>query len=73
MIITGNDSAWVARLKRLLDKKFGIKDLVSLKFFLALEISRSAKAISINQRKYALEVPKEAGMIGYKLAKTPME
>ena len=73
MIITGNDSACVARLKRVLVQKFGIKDLGSLKYFLGLEIARSPKRISINQRKYALDILKEASMTGCKPAKTPME
>ena len=73
MIITGNDSACVAKLKTLLDQKCGIKDLGSLKYFLGLEIARNVKGISINQRKYALEVSKEAGMLGCKLVKSLME
>ena len=72
MIIIGNDSACVANLKKVLDQKFGIKDLGSLKYFLGLEIARGAKGISINQRKYALDVLKEAGMVGCKPAKTQM-
>ena len=73
MIITGNDVACVVNLKQVLDQKFGIKDLGSLKYFLGLEIAIGAKGISINQRKYALDVLKEAGMLGCKPAKTPME
>ena len=60
MIITSNDLACVANLKQVLDQKFGIKDLGSLKYFLRLEITKGAKGISINQRKYALDVLKEA-------------
>ena len=48
MIITGNDAAYVVNLKQVLDQKFGIKDLGSLKYFLGLEIARGAKGISIN-------------------------
>ena len=73
MIIIGNGSTYVAKLKQVLDQKFGIKDLGSLKYFLGLEILRGVKGISINQRKYALNVLKEAGMIGCKLVKAPME
>ena len=73
IVITGNDPTCVAALKSLLDHKFGIKDLGSLKYFLGLEIARSEKEISVNQRKYALEVLKENGMLGYKPAKSLME
>ena len=42
-------------------------------YFLGLEIARGAKGIRINQRNYELDVLKEAGTLGCKPAKTPME
>ena len=73
MVITRNDPNCVAVLKSVLDAKFRIKDLGSLKYFLGLEIARSDKGISLNQRKFALEILKETGMMSCKPLKLPME
>ena len=54
MVITGNNLGCVALVKSVLDQKFGIKDLGYLKYFLGLEIARSDKGISLNQRKLHL-------------------
>ena len=71
VIITDNDHACVVSLKLALDQKFGIKDLEPLKYFLGLEIARNKIGIGLTQRRYALEVLEETGMIGCKPVQTP--
>ena len=57
----------------MLDTKFGLKDLGSLKYFLGLEVARSDRGISLNQRKYCLEILQDTGFLGSKSVRTPME
>ena len=56
-----------------MDQKFKLKDLGDLKFFLGLEVVRTDKGIALCQRKYALEVLSNAGILGRKPYKVPME
>lgn len=56
IVVTGNDTEEIARLKKLLAKEFKIKDLGKLQYFLGIEVARSAKRIFISQRKYILDL-----------------
>ena len=73
ILLTRNNPTFVDSLKELLDAKFGLKDLGSLRYFLGLEVARTDARISLNQRKYALEILKDTRFIGSKPIKFPME
>jgi len=73
MVITGNNEAEIKNLKVFLSSKFRIKDLGPLKYFLGVEVARSKAGITICQRKYTLDILEEAGLLGAKPMKVPME
>ncbi|XP_074313434.1 uncharacterized protein LOC141648605 [Silene latifolia] len=73
LVIAGNDSSAVAQFKTYLANCFHMKDLGPLKYFLGLEVARSAERIYISQRKYALDIIAETGLLGCKPATTPIE
>ncbi|PRQ44810.1 putative RNA-directed DNA polymerase [Rosa chinensis] len=73
MIITGDNSEEVERLKDLLASEFEMKDLGSLKYFLGIEVARGSSGIFLCQRKYVLDLLTETGMLGCRPADTPIE
>lgn len=72
IVIATNNDREVLDLKGALSRKFKMKDLGSLRYFLGLEVARSSKGISVNQRKYALELVGETGQLGCQPASIPM-
>ncbi len=73
ILIASNDSRSITNLKDSLHIDFKLKDLGNLKYFLDLEVDRSSKGISLCQRKYALEILANSGMLGSKPVHTLME
>ncbi|KAI9180620.1 hypothetical protein LWI28_006665 [Acer negundo] len=73
ILITGNDPVSIAETKTILHSHFHLKDLGDLKYFLGIEFSASKNGIFISQRKYALDIIKDAGLLGAAPVDTPME
>jgi hypothetical protein len=73
IIITGDDEREIIRLKENLSKKFEVKDLGQLRYFLGIEIARNPKGIVLSQRKYVLDLLNETGMLGCRPASTPID
>jgi len=73
IILAGNDKEEIDRVKEALNKTFKIKDLGNLTYFLGFEVARSKKGIMMNQRKYALELLKDIGLLACKPTVTPMD
>ena len=73
LIIAGSCHDAVTRFKAYLSTCFHMKDLGVLKYFLGIEVARGPDGIFLSQRKYALDVLSEVGMLGCRPIDTPME
>jgi hypothetical protein len=71
--IASNDSHAVSSFITMLNERFKLKDLGPLKYFLGLEIAQSSTGIYVCQRKYALEILEDSGLLASKPASFPME
>lgn len=72
-MIVDNDNDAIDSFKLALQSAFKLRGLGSAKYFLGFEIARNISGISINQRKYTLELLQDAGYLGCKLVSVPME
>jgi len=72
ILLAGDNYDHINEVKRILNNNFKIKDLGQLSFFLRFEVRRSKKGIHINQRKYALDILVDTGMLTAKPCSTPM-
>jgi Reverse transcriptase (RNA-dependent DNA polymerase) len=73
IVLTGNDLAEMKRLKASLAKKFEMKDLGELRYFLGIEVARSKKGVILSQQRYVLDLLSDIGMLRCKPANTPID
>jgi len=66
IVLIGNNTKACRQFKAYLHACFSIKDLGSLKYFLGIEVAKGAHGIFLCQRKYALEIIDEWGLLGAK-------
>ena len=71
IISSGQDG--IQKLKQHLFTDFQTKDLGKLKYFMGIEIAQSSFGVVLSQRKYALDILEETGMLDCKLVDTPMD
>jgi hypothetical protein len=73
LVLAGSDSTAIATLKQDLQNAFSIKDLGPLSYFLGMEVLRTDKGIFLCQRKYALDLLEDIGLLAAKPSSTPMD
>ncbi|CAN6676787.1 unnamed protein product [Malus baccata var. baccata] len=73
LIVTGDNIEEINSLKHALRVRFALKDLGTLKYFLGIEMATSQKGLFLNQRKYVLDLLKDADMVDCKPARTPLD
>lgn len=72
VLITRPDENLIYELKSLLHKTFTIKDLGPTHYFLGMKIVRGESGITLNQRKYILDLVDSVGLAGYVPVLTPL-
>ncbi|XP_050156220.1 uncharacterized mitochondrial protein AtMg00810-like [Malus sylvestris] len=63
LIVKGDNIEEINSLKHALQVRFALKDLGTLKYFLGIEMATSSKGLFLNQRKYILNLLKDADMV----------
>ena len=73
ILLTGKDEAGIYATKAYLQMHFAIRDLKALRYFLGIEFFYQSGKLALSQRKYALDLLQETGLLGCKLATSPLE
>jgi len=70
IVLTGSG---ILQVKQHLCQHFQTKDLGKLRYFFGIEVAQSKDGIVISQKKYALDILEETGLMNSKSAETPMD
>ncbi|KAF7839695.1 retrovirus-related Pol polyprotein from transposon TNT 1-94 [Senna tora] len=73
LIISGNHPNTIQMFKAYLGRCFHMKDLGFLKYFLGVEVARGPSGFFLYQRKCALDIVTETGLLGFRPASIPLE
>lgn len=73
IIVTGNNSTVIKKLKTYLNDVFKIKDIGNLSYFLGIELIKTQEGIHLSQRNYILDILADCEMTNCKTSKVPME
>lgn len=73
LVLLGNNPKGIRRMKKLLGRRFKIKDLGEVSYLLGVKISRnrSKQTIELSQKKYIRELGERFGQLNAKPANTP--
>jgi len=73
MIITGNDIDGISVLKTELARRFEMKNLGYLRYFLGIEVAYSPRGYLLSQLKYVSDILEQARHTDNKTVDTPIE
>ncbi|XP_020229078.1 uncharacterized protein LOC109810105 [Cajanus cajan] len=73
IVLTSSDHHGISQIKQHLCHHFQTKDLGKLRYLLGIEVAQSKNGIVISQRKYALDILEETGLMSPKPIDTPMD
>jgi len=73
IVLTRSNNHGISQLKQYLCHHFQTKDLDKLRYFLSIEVAQSNDGIVISQRKYAMDILEETGLVSSKSVDTPMD
>ena len=73
ILLTGNNEAAIFATKSYLQTHLVIRNLKTPRYFLGIEFAYQSGKLVLSQRKYALDLLQETGLLGCKPETSPLE